>query len=303
MTAEISPLGAKIISLKLPNSQTAEGPNGAARDLVLGFRTPDEWRTQEPYFNAICGRVANRIRRPDGSVMLHGGKEGFNAKIWEVIDHSNSRVTLHYRSPDGEEGFPGNLDVYVTYSFHEAVLRLDYKATTDAPTIVALTNHAYFNLNGESSGPIDNHRLQIFADYYTPLDQDLCPTGEIAPVEGTDLDFRQPRLIGPQPLDFNWCLQLPNSAAQTAQLKHAGTLQTSDLAMECWTTMHGLQVYTGEFIEQHIGKSGTRYDKRHAVCLEAQQWPDAPNHPNFPSIALLPGQTLNETTEYRFYPI
>ena len=293
LRAEVSNLGAKITKLLVANAK------GEVKDVVLGFNTAEEWRTQETYFNAICGRVANRIRLADGTVLLHGGAEGFNAKYWEVTAQSAYEITLHYRSKDGEEGFAGTLDIWVTYTAtRDNRLRIHYEAKTDQPTVAAFTNHAYFNLAGEDSGRIDEHILQMPAERYTVFDKELCPTGELASVAGTDLDFRNPRAIGAQKIDNNWCLC---AADAPKELRLAATLQADGRTMECWTTMKGMQVYTGEFIEPHVGKSGTMYDKHHAVCLEAQNWPDAINHPDFPSIALRPGERLDEITEYRFY--
>ena len=311
LKVEISNLGAKVTKLLI---------NG--RDIVLGFKTAEEWRTQETYFNAICGRVANRIKNGEyriqsteykapinnGPNSLHGGIEGFNAKLWDVTAQSAYEITLHYRAKDGEEGYPGNVDVWVTYTAtKDNTLRIHYEAKTDAPTIVAMTNHSYFNLAGEGSGRIDDHVLQVFADRYTPFDENACPTGEILPVEGTMMDFRQPVRIGDRihdpffapgrGIDNNWCLC---AADAPIELRHAATLQADGLTMECWTTMKGLQVYTGNYIEQHEGKSGHMYDEQHAVCLEAQNWPDSINHANFPNIVLLPGEKLDEITEYRF---
>ena len=292
LRAEVSNLGAKITKLLVANAK------GEVKDVVLGFNTAEEWRTQETYFNAICGRVANRIRLADGTVLLHGGAEGFNAKIWEVTAQSAYEITLHYRSKDGEEGFAGTLDIWVTYTAtRDNRLRIHYEAKTDQPTIAAFTNHAYFNLAGEDSGRIDEHILQMPAERYTVFDKELCPTGELASVAGTDLDFRTPRAIGAQKIDNNWCLC---AADAPKELRLAATLQADGRTMECWTTMKGMQVYTGDWIEQHTGKSGAQYDKHHAVCLEAQNWPDAINHPDFPSIALRPGERLDEITEYRF---
>ena len=306
LRAEISNLGAKITKLLVPDAQ------GALVDVVLGFRTPEEWRTKETYFNAVCGRVANRIKNGtftlqgneyhlpinNGPNSLHGGIAGFNARVWDVVAQCPYEITLHYRAKDGEEGYPANLDVYVTYTVtRDNTLRIHYEALTDAPTVVSLTNHAYFNLAGEGSGPVYEHVLQVFADTYTPLDETACPTGEIASVKGTPLDFIQPHAIGQYPLDHNWCLC---AADAPRQLRHAATLQADGRTMECWTTMKGLQVYTGNFIEPNIGKSGKPYDVQHAVCLEAQNWPDAVHHPTFPSIVLLPGERLDEITEYRF---
>ena len=311
LKVEISNLGAKVTKLFI-----------AGRDVVLGFKTAEEWRTQETYFNAICGRVANRIKKGqftldgktyqlpinNGTNSLHGGVEGFNAKIWEVTAQSAYEITLHYRAKDGEEGYPGNVDVWVTYTAtKDNALRIHYEAKTDQPTLVALTNHSYFNLAGEGSGLVHDHVLQVFADEYTPFDETACPTGEILPVEDTMMDFRNPVRIGDRikdaffapgrGIDNNWCLC---AADAPKELRHAATLQAEGLTMECWTTMKGLQVYTGNYIEQHEGKSGRMYDEQHAVCLEAQNWPDGINHSNFPNIVLRPNEKLDEITEYRF---
>ena len=316
LKVEVSNLGAKITKLLVPNRK------GEVKDIVLGFKTADEWRTKEAYFNAICGRVANRIKNGkftldgkhyqlplnNGTNSLHGGVEGFNAKIWDVVAQSAYELTLHYRSKDGEEGYPGNVDIWVTYTAtKDNVLRIHYEAKTDAPTIVAMTNHSYFNLAGEGSGRIDDHVLQVFADQYTPFDDTACPTGEILPVAGTPMDFNQPVRIGDRihdaffapgrGIDNNWCLC---AADAPKELRHAATLQADGRTMECWTTMKGLQVYTGNYIERNEGKSGAIYDEQHAVCLEAQNWPDAIHHASFPDIILRPGDKLDEITEYRF---
>jgi len=316
MVAEISNYGAKIVRLVVPDR------NGNKRDVVLGFSTAGEWLAQETYFNAVIGRVANRIKNGrftldgkahqlpcnNGTNSLHGGVHGFNEKYWDVTAQSAYELTLHYRAADGEEGYPGNLDVWVTYTVtRDNTLRIRFEAQTDAPTLAAFTNHAYFNLSGEGSGRVDNHVLQVFADRYTPFDDTACPTGAIMPVEGTPMDFRLPVRIGDRisdpffapgrGIDNNWCLC---AADAPKQLRHAATLQADGLSMECHTTMRGLQVYTGNYIERHTGKSGAMYDEQHAVCLEAQNWPDCINHPDFPNIVLRPGETLDETTEYRF---
>lgn len=323
LKVEISNLGAKITKLLVANRK------GEVKDIVLGFKTAEEWRTKETYFNAICGRVANRIKggvfslqnseissQPieyhlpinNGPNSLHGGLEGFNAKIWDVTAQCAHEITLHYRAKDGEEGYPGNLDVWVTYTAtKDNRLVIRYEAKTDAPTIVAMTNHAYFNLAGEGSGRIDDHVLQINADQFTPFDEFTCPTGEIKNVEGTPMDFRKPTRIGDRindpffatwrGLDNNWCLCAGDAPKE---LRHACTLEADGRTMECWTTMKGLQVYTGNWIERNEGKSGTMYDEQHAVCLEAQNWPDSIHHDDFPNIILFPNERLDETTEYRF---
>ena len=317
LRVEISNLGAKISKLLVANAK------GEVKDVVLGFKTADEWRNKETYFNAICGRVANRIKDGqfsidgqsyqlpinNGTNSLHGGVEGFNAKVWNVIAQSAYSITLHYRSKDGEEGYPGNVDVWVTYTAtKDNRLVIHYEAKTDAPTLIAMTNHAYFNLAGEESGRVDDHMLQVNADKYTPFDETACPTGEIADVENTPMDWRKPIRIGDRindpffapgrGIDNNWCLCAGNAPKQ---LRHAATLEADGRKMECWTTMPGLQVYTGNWIEQNEGKSGTMYDIQHAVCLEAQNWPESINHADFPNIVLRPGEKLDEVTEYRFY--
>ena len=309
LKAEISNLGAKITKLLVANRK------GEVKDIVLGFRTADEWRDKETYFNAICGRVANRIKDGkfsldgkqyqlpinNGTNSLHGGIEGFNAKIWEVVEQSIYEIKLHYRAQDGEEGYPGNLDVWVTYTAtKDNRLVIHYE-------IVAMTNHAYFNLAGEGSGTVHEHILQVNAEHYTPFDETACPTGAILPVAGTPMDFRQPTRIGDRiddpffapgrGIDNNWCLCAGDAPKE---LRHAATLEADGRTMECWTTMKGLQVYTGNWVEANEGKSGKTYDVQHAVCLEAQNWPDSINHAEFPNIVLRPGEKLDETTEYRF---
>ena len=316
LKVEVSNFGAKITKLLVANRK------GEVKDIVLGFNTADEWRRQECYFNAIIGRVANRIKDGkftldgksyqlpvnNGTNSLHGGVEGFNAKMWDVVAQCAHEITLHYRAKDGEENYPGNLDVWVTYTAtKDNRLVIHYEAKTDRPTIVAMTNHSYFNLAGEGSGRVDDHVLQVFADRYTPFDETACPTGEILPVEGTPMDFRQPTRIGDRihdaffapgrGIDNNWCLC---DSDAPKELRHAATIEADGRTMECWTTMKGLQVYTGNYIERHKGKSGAMYDEQHAVCLEAQNWPDSINHTNFPNIILRPGEKLDETTEYRF---
>ncbi len=316
LKVEVSNLGAKITKLLVANRK------GEVKDIVLGFKTAEEWKTKETYFNAICGRVANRIKDGkfeldgktytlpinNGPNSLHGGIEGFNAKIWEVVEQSPYEIKLHYRSKDGEEGYPGNLDVWVTYTAtKDNRLVIHYEGKTDQPTLVAMTNHAYFNLAGEASGRVDEHVLQVNADKFTPFDEFTCPTGEIKPVDGTPMDFRQPTKLGDRMgdpffapwrgIDNNFCLCAHDAPKE---LRHACTLEADGRTMECWTTMKGLQVYTGNWIERNEGKSGTLYDIQHAVCLEAQQWPDSVHHDDFPNVVLLPGEKLDEITEYRF---
>ena len=205
MKVQITNYGAKIVSLYAPDKE------GKLADVVLGFSTFDEWRNKETYFNAVIGRYANRIKDGrftldgmeyelavnNGTNHLHGGTVGFNEKVWDVVGQTKHSVSLRYRSVDGEENYPGTLDVYVTYNVTlDNALEITYEAKTDKPTILGFTNHAYFNLKGEGEGDVKDHTLQVFADCYTPFDDTACPTGEIAQVEGTPMDFREPVLVG-----------------------------------------------------------------------------------------------------------
>lgn len=313
MRAEVSNFGAKILRLIVPTA------SGEKRDVVLGFNDLKDWQSKELYFNAVIGRVANRIKdgkftldgKPyqlainNGTNALHGGPTGFNVREWEVVEQTLHSVTMHYRSKDGEENYPGKLDVWVTYALtHDGALSILYRAKTDKPTILGLTQHAYFNLNGEGSPTIRDHTLQVLADYYTPTDDTQCPTGEILPVEGTPMDFRQPTLIGDRiddpffalgrGIDNNWVLP------QSFNTPFAARLSVPDLTMEVYTSFPGLQVYTGNWVEPNIGKSGKPYNVQNSVCLEAQNLPDAINHENFPSPILRPGDLYEQMTAYKF---
>ena len=324
LTAQITNYGAKIVSLIVPNKQ------GVKADVVLGFKTLDEWRTKETYFNAVIGRFANRIKdgkftldgvdyelpHNNGNNCLHGGIHGFNEKVWDVVGQTTYSITLRYRAMDGEEGFPGTMDVEVTYALtRENGLKITYEATCDKATVVGFTNHAYFNLAGENSGRVDEHVLQVLADEYTPFDDTAVPTGEILPVAGTPMDFREPVRIGDRindpffapgrGIDNNWICR-PATEEQRAQNKKdpsfrkVAVLSADGRTMEVYTTAPAIQVYTGNFVEQNEGKGGTMYDIQHAVCMETQNCPDAINHENFPSPILRPGQLYRQVTEYRF---
>lgn len=315
MRVQITNYGAKIVSLWAPDHE------GNLADVVLGFNTFAEWQTKETYFNAIIGRVANRIKdgrftldgqeyqlaQNNGKNALHGGIVGFNERVWEVVGQTAYSISLYLRAKDGEEGYPGNMDIYVTYTLtRNNGLKITYEAKSDKPTIVGFTNHAYFNLEGEGSGRVDNHSLQVMADTYTPFDETACPTGEILPVDNTPMDFRQPVRIGDRindpffapgrGIDNNFVLR--DNPEKHLQL--AAVLAAAGRTMEVYTTMPALQVYTGNYLEKNVGKSGREYDIQTAVCLEAQNSPDAINHPNFPSPILRPGDVYFEQTEYRF---
>lgn len=316
MIAQITNYGAKIVSLYAPDK------DGKLADVVLGFSTLKEWQEKETYFNAVIGRYANRIKDGrfeldgkqyqlavnNGTNHLHGGNIGFNEKVWEVVGQTKHSVSLHYRSKDGEENYPGNLDVYVTYNLTlDNALEISYEAKTDKPTIVGFTNHAYFNLKGEGEGDVRDHVLQVFADEYTPFDNTACPTGEIAPVDNTPMDFREPQIIGSRiddpffapgrGIDNNFVLH-KSEGKKKPEL--AAIVSADGRTMEVWTTMPGLQVYTGNWIEKNMGKSGREYDAQTAVCLEAQNFPNSPNIASFPSPVLRPGEIYFHQCVYRF---
>jgi len=315
--AQVSDYGAKLLSLEVPNK------NGQIADVVLGFNTAEEWQTKETYFNAVIGRVANRIKDGkftldgvtyqlpinNGPNSLHGGVSGFNEKMWKVMAQSRHSITLRYVAKDGEEGYPGNLTVDVTYCMtREGGFKVIYEAATDKPTIATFTQHAYFNLAGEGSGKIHDHMLQVFADEYTPFDDTACPTGEILPVNGTPMDFRQPTRVGDRiddpffapgrGIDNNWVLRKTTTKTKTAEL--AAICSADGRTMEVYTTLPGMQVYTGNWVEKNVGKSGNTYDVQHAICLEAQNHPNSVNIPSFPNIVLRPGEKMHEEVEYRF---
>lgn len=316
MRVQVMNYGAKMVSLYVPNRL------GVAADVLLGFSTFEEWQTKEPYFNAVIGRCANRIKNGrfvlegteyqlainNGTNHLHGGVIGYNERVWTVEKADEQQVCLSYLSPDGEEHYPGNLHVKVTYRLTaDNALEITYEARTDKTTVVGFTQHAYFNLCGEGEGNVREHLLQVEADNYTPFDQTSCPTGEILPVEGTPMDFRQPTRIGDRiddsffapgrGIDNNFVLRKQKPAGN---LERAAILSADGRTMEVWTTLPGLQVYTGNWVEPNIGKSGRQYGVQHAVCLEAQNFPDAINHTQFPSPALRPGEVYRHQCVYKF---
>ena len=242
---------------------------------------------------------------------MHGGKKGFQAIVWNAVQRNDSTLELTYLSKDGEEGFPGNLKVKVTYTLTKKnELEINYEATTDKKTVINLTNHAFYNLNGEGSGTILNHILQIDADNYTPVDSTLIPTGKIETVKGTPFDFTKPIEIGKGINDNNE--QLKNGKGydhnfilnnNSSTLHHVATVKgdKSGIVMNVFTQEPGLQFYSGNFMKsQNIFKSGAKDDPRTAFCLETQHFPDSPNQPSFPSTVLNPGQVYNTTSLYKF---
>ncbi|HYV82049.1 MAG TPA: aldose epimerase family protein [Pyrinomonadaceae bacterium] len=301
--------GGAVTSLKAPDR------DGNFGEIVLGFATLDEYVRNPRYFGALIGRHANRIARGrfslngveyqlpcnNGPNHLHGGFKGFDKRVWDVRE-SDQALHLTYLSKDGEEGYPGNLTASVDYTLLENELRIDYRATTDRDTIVNLTNHSYFNLRG--AGRILDHELTLNADYYTPVTEDLIPTGEIKAVEGTPMDFRRGKAIGSEldkvagGYDHNFVL---NNSDGSLRLGARLYEPLTGRVLEIFTTEPGMQFYSGNFLDGSlIGRNGVAYELYTGLCLEPQQFPDAPNHRNFPSTALRPGEEYTHTSLYRF---
>ncbi len=310
----ISNYGGIIQSIRVPDK------NGEMDDVVLGFDELGGYLGEHPYIGTLVGRYANRIRggifrleeteyqleRNNGNNHLHGGLKGFDRVLWEAAefaDHKGAGVNLTYLSHDMEEGYPGNLKVSVTFTLDEENrLCLDYKAGTDKPCPVNLTHHVYFNLGGGSL-PVYDHMLTIPADRYVVSDEELIPTGEIRKLAGSPLDFRKPKKIGAGldkvPGGFDHCYALGGDGSQVslaARVVHPG----SGRVMEMFTTEPGVQFYSSNFLEGIRGKEGKMYGKHQALCLEAQHYPDSPNHPHFPDTVLKPGETYTQKTIYRF---
>lgn len=317
--ARISEYGGILVSLKMPDR------NGQFGDVVLGYDNLSDYLKSSPFFGALIGRYGNRIAKgkftldgveytlptnnPPNS--LHGGDKGFDKVLWhgapEMMPNGPS-LRLTYLSKDGEEGYPGNLSVTAVYTLTEDnSLRLDYTATTDKDTVVNLTHHSYFNLRG--SGTILDHLVYIDADKFTPVDSTLIPTGELRPVDGTPFDFRTPTAIGARidqddeqlkfakGYDHNWVVNNPGSLRLMARV----TDPASGRVMEVLSAEPGLQFYTGNFLDGSLtGKGGWVYQFRDAICMEPQHYPDSPNHPDFPSVVVHPGETYHNTIIYRF---
>ena len=297
--------------------------DGHAANVVLGLDSLDGYQHRSPHFGALPGRFANRIAGGrfvldgteyrlvcnDGPNALHGGPHGFGKQVWSIEDSGERHVTLGLLSPDGDEGYPGALNVRVTYTVDGPELRLDYKAWTDKPTVLNLTNHSYFNLAGEGSGDVLGHLLLAEADAFLPVTESSIPTGEIRPVAGTPFDFRTPTPIGsrireadPQILhgqgyDHTWVLRPGVGLRQAVRLHEPA----SGRVLEVLTTQPGVQVYTGNQLTGTLaGPSGRSYRQGDAVCFETQHFPDSPNQPAFPSTVLRPGEEFTSATVFRF---
>lgn len=319
---EVSGYGGAILSLRAPDREGRPG------DVVLGFDRLQDYVEDRDYFGALIGRYANRIRGGrfqldgreyqlpvnNGDNHLHGGPGGFHKQVWRVEplrEDGTVGVRLDYRSPDGEQGYPGNLDVTVTYRLTlEGALVIDYAAETDQPTPVSLTQHTYFNLSGDPAHDVLGHELLLHADRFTPADGGLIPTGELAQVAGTPFDFRRPTTIGARigdgdprlasvgGYDHNFVVADGDAPLAAAARVHE---PESGRVMELFTTEPGLQFYSGNYLDgSAVGKSGQPYNYRCGFCLEPQKFPDSPNQPDFPACILRPGERYTSRTVYRF---
>ena len=319
----ITNYGGAVVSLKVPDR------DGKLADVVLGYDNADGYVNDKSYFGAIVGRYGNRIAhaqfvldgksytlaKNNGENSLHGGIKGFNKALWTAKTASakeGQSLELSYLSKDGEEGFPGNLKVSVIYTWTDTnALMIEYSATSDKPTVVNLTNHAYFNLAGQGSRDILGHLLTIQADKFTPVDAALIPTGELRDVAGTPFDFRKSTAVGAHidqdqaqlnlggGYDHNFALRRSGGAGESLAARVVEP--TTGRVMEVWTTEPGVQFYTGNFLDGKTpGKGGVTYPRRSAFCLETQHYPDSPNQPKFPSVVLKPGELYHTITKYLF---
>ncbi|XP_028676549.2 aldose 1-epimerase [Erpetoichthys calabaricus] len=315
VTVEILTLGCIISALKTRDR------NGRSDDIVLGFDTLESYLTNPRYFGAVVGRVANRIANGkftvdgkeyqlainNGPNALHGGPTGFHQAIWNAEVLPNG-VRLSLTSADGHEGYPGELQVSVTYMLEGDVLSLYYEACTNKTTPVNLTNHSYFNLAGQGTPDIYDHEISISADAYLPVESTMIPTGDVQPVKGTPFDLRSSVRIGDRlsqlpdrGFDHNFCLSSPEERRETpkyfSRVYHPGSGRVLNVA----TTQPGVQFYTSNFLDASIkGKGGAAYPKHSAFCLETQNWPDAVNKPHFPDALLRPGDDYGHTTWFQF---
>ena len=316
----ITNYGGRIVSVMVPDR------DGNMKDVVLGYDNIDDYRATDNNFGATIGRYGNRIAHGKITVegveyqlpqnnfghTLHGGPEGFDKKVFKANQIDNQTLELTYLSEDGEAGFPGNLSVKVTMILtNDNDIDIQYEAETDKETIVNLTNHSYFNLSGDANKTILNDVLTINADQFTPVDDTFMTTGEILTVEGTPMDFRNSNVIGERidnyeyeqlkfgdGYDHNWVL---NTGGDISQLAASVYSQETGILLEVYTTEPGLQVYTGNFLDgTNVGKYGAVYNKRNAICLETQKYPDSPNKSNWPSPYLKPGETYTSRCIYKF---
>ena len=322
ITMQVTNYGARVVSLWTPDRE------GRYEDIVLGYENIGRYidNTGERFLGAVVGPYANRIAKGrftlDGAEYtlplnnngqtLHGGLKGVDRVVWDVVSATDDKLVLHYLHPDGQDGFPGNLDIEMTYSLTpDNEFRVDYKATTDKPTVANFSHHPFFNLKGEGNGTVLDNVLTINASHTTPVDSVLIPTGQIAPVEGTPFDFREPHAIGERigadnqqlrnggGYDHNWVIdrQTESGIEQVATVWEPASGRT----IEVLSDQPGLQVYSGNFFDgKSIGKYGKPQRYRESLALETQKFPDSPNHDNFPSTVLRPGETYTQVCIYKF---
>ena len=317
LVARIMTYGATLVDMVVPDRA------GKMADVNLGFETFESYLKGHPYMGSTVGRFANRIAGGrfvlddreyklavnNGPNSLHGGLVGFDKKVWKAEPQHGASVKFSCTSPDGEEGYPGKLDVSITYTLTDAnELRLDYVAIADKPTVLNLTNHAYWNLAGAGAGDVLGHILQIAAERFTPTDATSVPIGEIVPVAGTPQDFREPKPIGqilPQrpgePAGFDNNYVLDQGGQPTPQFAARVEEPGSGRVMEVFTTEPGVQLYTSNYFDGTlVGKGGIIYRQHFGFCLETQHYPDSPNKPQFPTTVLRPGDVFRSTTVHRF---
>ncbi len=318
MEACITNYGGRLVSVMVPDK------NGKMTDVVLGYDNVNRYIQSDGNYGALIGRYGNRINQAkftlddkeynlpknDGTHCLHGGPMGYHTRLWIPNQISKQALELTYLSKDGEAGFPGNLNIKVTYTLtDDNAIDIQYEATTDKKTVLNLTNHSYFNLSGVPGSNVLDQQIMINADNYTPVDSTLIPVG-ISPVEGTPLDLRTPIAIGKRidedfeqlqfghGYDLNWVLNTGGDKNKVAAKAYS---PTSGIVLEVYTTEPGLQFYTGNFMDgKDIGKHGVNYPHRGAFCLETQHYPDSPNHPDFPSVVLNPGEKYTSECIYKF---
>lgn len=317
MTMSVTDFGATLYALHVPAA-------GKLVDVVLGYDDPAGYEgPSRTYFGATVGRNANRIGNArfcfhgkeirldanDGKNTLHGGANGYSFRVWNTEKIEGNSITFSLVSPDGDQGFPGKLEISVTYTLtEENEVMIRYYGVSDQDTVINLTHHSFFNLNGHDSGSAMNHTVWLDADHYTPTDEELIPTGEIAPVEGTPMDFRVKKPVGQdisqdfdalhigRGYDHNWCLNNQGSFAKVAE----ATGDISGITMEVYTDMPAIQMYSGNYLKNEKGKHGVVYGYRQSLCFEPQYYPDAPNHEGFFAGFYRAGQVYDTRTIYKF---
>ena len=318
LSCEILTWGGAVRCLNVPDR------NGRSVDVALGFDSLEDYMEQTGYLGALIGRFGNRIGgasfeldgrryelyKNDGGNHLHGGRRGFDKRIWKIEARDDTRLALSLVSEDGDEGYPGRLEVYVLYELKEDALEISYRAFSDADTLCNLTNHTYFNLNGHDSGTVEGQIIRINASHYTPTDAGLIPTGEVADVTGTPMDLREPVVIGERAdadfealrfgggFDHNYVLDGADGSLRLAAVAES---RETGIRMETWTTQPAVQFYSGNGMAGlPKGKGGAPYGRRWGFCLETQLFPDAPHHENFPSALLKKDAVYRTKTVYRF---